>query len=448
MSADRAALTTSDELPWYESLNRKQWSTLLASNLGWLFDGFENYALILTVGPALRQLLDPSQYDQIPFFIGAIIAVNLLGWGIGGMLGGITADYIGRRNMMVVSILAYSVVTGLSALSFNWWSFAIMRFLVGIAVGSEWATGSSMIAELWPDRARGKGAGLMQCGLGIGFFLASLVWLFVAPLGEHSWRYMYLIGVLPALLTFWVRRSVPESELWEEAKARRSAAQARKHRGEKLSQAEQQLTRFTLTDLFTDPATRGRTILVFLMSLTTTVGFWSVSTWVPPFIGALAAKKGLDLAAWASYAGMAYTAGSITGYVALGFLADWIGRKPVTILFFVLAFALTPVLFFWTQDPRMLLLLAFVNAIFSNGQYTWMPVWLPELYPTRMRATALAFAFNAPRFLAFLGPLMAGTMIVVFGGYGQAAMVFASIYVLGIVVAPFLPETRGKPLPA
>jgi MFS family permease len=448
MSVDRAALRTSDELPWYESLNRKQWSTLLASNLGWLFDGFENYALILTVGPALRQLLDPSQYDRIPFFVGAIIAVNLLGWGIGGMLGGITADYIGRRKMMVVSILAYSVVTGLSALSFNWWSFAIMRFLVGIAVGSEWATGSSMIAELWPDRARGKGAGLMQCGLGIGFFLASLVWLFVAPLGEHSWRYMYLIGVLPALLTFWVRRAVPESELWEEAKARRSAAQARKHRGEKLSQAEQQLTAFTLIDLFTDPATRRRTVLVFLMSLTTTVGFWSVSTWVPPFIGALAAKQGLHLAAWASYAGMAYTAGSITGYVALGFLADWIGRKPVTILFFVLAFALTPALFFWTQDLRTLLLLAFVNAIFSNGQYTWMPVWLPELYPTRMRATALAFAFNAPRFLAFLGPLMAGTMIVVFGGYGQAAMVFASIYVLGIVVAPFLPETRGKPLPA
>jgi MFS family permease len=447
MSADRA-LRTSEELPWYESVTREQWSTLLASNLGWLFDGFENYALILTVGPALRQLLDPSQHAQIPFFIGAIIAINLLGWGIGGMLGGIMADYIGRRSMMVVSILAYSVVTGLSAFSFNWWSFAVLRFLVGIAVGSEWATGSSMIAELWPDRARGKGAGLMQCGLGIGFFIASLVWLYVAPLGEHSWRYMYLIGVLPALLTLWIRRSVPESELWEQAKARRGAAQARKHRGEKLSQSELQLTRFTLADLFTDAATRERTILVFLMSLTTTVGFWSVSTWVPPFIGALAAKQGLQPAAWASYAGMAYTAGSITGYVALGFMADRIGRKPVTILFFVLAFALTPVLFFWTQDLRVLLLMAFVNAIFSNGQYTWMPVWLPELYPTRMRATALAFAFNAPRFLAFLGPLMAGTMIVAFGGYGQAAMVLASIYILGIAVAPFLPETKGKPLPA
>jgi MFS family permease len=447
MCADRAVLIASGEVPWYESLNRNQWSTLLAANLGWLFDGFENYALILTVGPALRQLLDPSQHAQIPFFVGTIIAINLLGWGIGGMLGGIMADYIGRKRMMVVAILAYSVMTGLSAFSFNWWSFAILRCLVGIAVGSEWATGSSMMAELWPDRARGKGAGLMQCGLGIGFFIASLVWLFIAPLGEDSWRYMYIIGVLPALLTLWIRRSIPESELWEEVKACREAAQARKDRGETLSEAERQMTTFTLGDLFSDPVTRGRTILVFLMSLTTTVGFWSISTWVPPFIGTLAAKEGLPAATWASYAGMAYTAGSITGYIALGFLADWIGRKPVTILFFVLAYALTPVLFFSTQDLRTLLLLAFVNAIFSNGQYTWMPVWLPELYPTRMRATALAFAFNAPRFLAFLGPLMAGTIIVAFGGYGQAAMVLASIYILGIVVAPFLPETKGKPLP-
>jgi MFS family permease len=132
----------------------------------------------------------------------------------------------------------------------------------------------------------------------------------------------------------------------------------------------------------------------------------------------------------------------------LGFLADAYGRKPVTIVYFVLALVLTPVLFFWTQNLALLLVLTCVNAFFSNGQYTWMPVWLPELYPTRMRATALAFAFNAPRFIAFLGPLLAGTMIVHFGGFGRAAMVLAAIYVVGIVCAPFLPETRGRSLPA
>lgn len=440
-------IAAADTAPWYRALNRRQWNTLLAANLGWLFDGFENYALILTAGPALRQLLPASEHAQIPAYIGAVIGINLLGWGIGGMLGGVLADYIGRKRMMIIAILAYSVMTGLSALAYDWTSFAVLRFLVGIAVGSEWATGSAMMAELWPDRARGKGAGLMQCGLGIGFFLAALIWLFVAPLGDSSWRWMFLVGVLPALLTLWIRRTIPESELWELAKAKRDAAQARKRSGAALSEGEQQLAKFTLADLFSDRTVRGRTLVVFLMSLTTTVGFWSISTWVPPYIASVAAQNGLQAARWATYAGMAYTAGSITGYVAFGFLADALGRKPVTMCFFALAWAMTPVLFFGTGDPAWLLVLAFVNAMFSNGQYTWMPVWLPELFPTRMRATALAFSFNAPRFIAFLGPFLAGTMIVTFGGFGRAAMVLSSIYLVGLIAAPFLPETKGKPLP-
>ncbi len=439
--------TTEDDKAWYREVSAKQWNTLLATNLGWLFDGFENYALILTAGPALRQLLEPSQYPQIPVYIGTIIGINLLGWGIGGIFGGVMADYIGRKRMMLMAIVAYSLMTGVSALAFSWWSFAILRFLVGVAVGSEWATGSSMMAEIWPDRARGKGAGLMQCGLGVGFFIASLAWLFIEPLGPSSWRYMYLIGVLPALLTLWIRRSMPESELWKKANELRLAAQDRKRHGDDLSQSERQLTKFTLTDLFTDPTVRGRTIVIFLMSLTTTVGFWSISTWVPQFIGSIAAANKLPAAQWATYAAMAYTAGSIIGYASLGFLADYFGRKAVTLAFFIIALCLTPLLFFGTTDLTLLLVLAFLSGGFASGQYSWMPVWIPELYPTRMRATALAFAFNAPRLIAFLGPIFAGTMIATFGGFGKAAMVLSSIYVLGIAVTPFLPETKGKPLP-
>jgi MFS family permease len=443
-----AANIPASEVAWYKVLTGAQWKILIASNLGWLFDGFENYALILTAGSAMTQLLDPAEHARMPFYIGAIIAVNLLGWGIGGMLGGIAADYIGRKKMMIIGILAYSIMTGLSAFAWSFWSLAILRFLVGVTVGSEWATGSSMMAELWPDRARGKGAGLMQCGLGLGFFLAAFAWLLIAPNGPSAWRYMYFLGVLPALLTLWIRRHIPESTLWEAVKAKRDAALARKESGGNLSGEDERMTKFTLTDLFSDPQVRSRTILVFFMSLATTVGFWSISTWVPPFIASIAGAQGLPATKWASYAGMAYTIGSITGYIILGFLADKFGRKPVTIVFFVVALLMTPVLFFTTKDLTWLLILAFVNAIFSNGQYTWMPVWLPELYPTRMRATALAFAFNAPRFIAFLGPLLAGTLIANFGGFGPAAMVLSSIYILGIVCAPFLPETRGKPLPA
>jgi MFS family permease len=151
--------------PWYRSLSANQWKTLLASNIGWMFDGYETYALILTVGVALHQLLLPAQYAQIPAYAGTIIGITLLGWGVGGFIGGILADYIGRRRTMILAILAYSLTTGLSGLAWDWVSFALLRFLVGIAIGSEWSTGASMTAEVWPDHARGRGAGLMHAGL-------------------------------------------------------------------------------------------------------------------------------------------------------------------------------------------------------------------------------------------------------------------------------------------
>jgi MFS family permease len=434
-------------LPWYRSLERRQWNALLASNLGWLFDGYETYALILTVGVALRQLLEPSQFAQIPAYAGMVIAITLFGWGLGGLLGGILADYFGRKRVMIFAILGYSLMTGLSALSWSWLSFAILRFVVGIAIGSEWATGTSITAEIWPDRARGKGAGLMQCGLGIGFFLASFVWLVISPLGPGAWRYMYVIGVLPALFTLWVRRGIPESVLWEVANARRRSAQERQRTGATLDTQERALTRFTVVDLFAEPEIRRRTIIAFLMSLTTTLAWWGISSWVPPYIASVAAKAGLPAQQWASFAGMAYNLGAIIGYISLGFLADAFGRKPIALLFFAAALVMTPVLFLWTSDLNLLLVVVCINGFFSLGQYSWMPVWLPELFPTRMRATAIAFCFNAPRFIAFIGPLIAGTLIVSFGGYGNAATMVGLIYILGLVTAPFLPETRGKPLP-
>jgi MFS family permease len=144
---------------------------------------------------------------------------------------------------------------------------------------------------------------------------------------------------------------------------------------------------------------------------------------------------------------MAYNAGAIAGYVGLGFLADAFGRKPVVLVYFALAFLSTPVLFLWTSDLSALLVVTVINGFFSLGLYSWMPVWLPELYPTRMRATAVAFCFNAPRFLACFGPLIAGTLIAQLGGFGHAATAVAFIYILGLAATPFLPETRGRPLP-
>ena len=433
--------------PWYRSLNRSQWNTLLATNLGWLFDGYELYALILTIGVALHQLLDASQYVRIPAYAGFIIATTLLGWGVGGMIGGILADYIGRKRTMMLAILAYSLMTGLSAIAWSWESFAVLRFIVGVAIGSEWATGTSITAELWPDKARGRGAGLMQCGLGIGFFAASLIWVFVAPQGPNAWRFMYLIGVVPGLFTLWIRRGIPESAVWERTDKRRKAASQRKKGGGKLDAADHALTRFTLFELFADPVVLRRLVFTFLMSLSTTLAWWAIASFVPPYVASVAAKAGLPGPVWAGYTGMAYNAAAIVGYVGLGFLADIYGRKPVVLVFYALSLVMTPVLFLWTHDLNLLLLAAAVNGFFTLGQYSWMPVWLPELFPTSVRATGVAFAFNAPRFIAFIGPMIAGTLIADFGGYGNMAVAFSFAYVVGFVATLFLPETRGKPLP-
>ncbi len=426
--------------PWYRSLDRTKWRALIAANLGWLFDGFETYALILTAGVALKQL-HPG--GNPAFYIGLTIAMTLLGWGVGGIVGGIVADYLGRRRVLLLSITLYSIFTGLSAFAWNWESFLVLRLLTGVTLGSEWGTGTSLVAEMWPAHARAKAAGLMQCGLGLGFFVASAAWHFIAPLGADSWRYMFLLGVLPAFFALWLRRGVPESDKWTKVASRRASLQARSS----LTEEERTYTKFTLRQIMADPKLRRLTILGSIMSTVTTLAWWGISTWVPAYVGSIAAEDGRSPESYASTAGMIYNVGAIAGYISLGFAADKFGRKGTVFTYFAASLVMTPVLFLWTHDLTLVLLLCAVNGFFTLGQYTWMPVWLPEFYPTHLRATGAAFVFNAARFVAFLGPLLAGTIIATFGGYSTAATVLGLIYVVGMLVVPFCPETRGRALP-
>ncbi|MEU4671803.1 MFS transporter [Amycolatopsis sp. NPDC023774] len=430
---------------WTKTLTRTQWRSLIAANLGWLFDGFETYALILTAAVVLKRLDPGAPASQVAFLTGATIAVTLLGWGFGGILGGVFADYFGRRRALLTSMVLYATFTGLTAASWSWASFLVLRFITGFALGSEWGTGTSLVAETWPANARAKAAGLMQCGLGLGFFIASACWLFIAPLGADSWRYMFLIGVLPALFALWLRKSVPESENWKSAHKRRKELKERKD--QQLTEHEQSFTRLTLRQIMIDPKLRKLTILGSLMSLVTTLGWWGISTWVPAYVASVAASNGASGQSWASAAGMIYNAGAIAGYISFGFIADRYGRKPAVLLFFGASLVLTPVLFLWTHSLGLIVIVLVINGFFTLGQYTWMPVWLPEFYPTHLRATGAAFVFNAARFVAFLGPLTAGAIISQLGGYGVAATVVGLIYILGLVVAPFCPETRGQQLP-
>jgi MFS family permease len=258
---------------------------------------------------------------------------------------------------------------------------------------------------------------------------------------------MFLLGILPGLLTLWVRRAIPESERWERVDAQRRTASQRARSGAALGAEERALVRFTVADLFAEPEIRRRVILAFLMSLATTFAFWGISTWIPPYIASVATAAGLPGQQWASYAGMAYNGASILGYAGFGFLADAFGRKPVTLFYVAAAFVMVPISFLWAHDLGILLVCAGLLGVFVSGQYTWMAAWLPELFPTRVRATAAGFVFNMPRLIAWVGPLIAGTLIANFGGFGRAAMAISLIYILSLASAPFLPETKDKPLP-
>jgi MFS family permease len=185
------------------------------------------------------------------------------------------------------------------------------------------------------------------------------------------------------------------------------------------------------------------------MMLSLTFAYWGVGTFIPTYVGSVAAKSGLSAPYWAGLANFVTTAGGLIGFISLGFLADAIGRKPTAMLWYAMCLVLTPVVYLWAQHENIYLLLFLVGVFgfFTLGIWAWAPVWLPELYPTRMRGTAVAFVFNAPRFISAAGPLIAGSLIVAFGGYGGAATIVGLFFLLGVLAAPFLPETRGKPLP-
>jgi MFS family permease len=446
------ASVRSSSAPWHAGLTATHWRILFASFLGWIFDGYETYALIVPLPFALRALLSPEQLKSAPIWAGTAISLTLLGWGIGGLIGGTLADYVGRKRMMIWSVLLYAVFSGITALSQTFLMFAVLRFITGLAMGSEWSTGVTMVAETWPDRARPKGAGLLQSGFGWGTLLAALTWWLISrvnPLGAQSWRLMFVVGAIPAFFTLYIRRAINESERWLKAvREQRWAAteEAKETIGKGGKAARRPLT---LAEIFRERESRRRILLAFLMSLSTMVGWWAISTWLPAYTEQIArGQRYANYVEWGNRAAILYTLGAVSAYLISGFLIDFIGRKKFLLVTYAGALLLTPVTYLWIHSVKPMMFVAYINGFFTLGlAYSWMAIYPVELFTSSVRSTAASFIFNSTRVVAWMFPILAGTMIQKFGGISRAAMTLGLVYILGLIVPWFVPETRGRPLP-
>lgn len=422
---------------------------LLASWLGWTFDGFETYALILIGHVAVSDIGSDSQVQNLPTYVSALVAATLVGWAIGGVASGFLADRFGRRRILMVSILWYAAFTGLTALAPNYWWLLILRLITGAGLGAEWGAGTSLIGELWNPRSRGRAAAVLQSGFGVGALLAALVWYFLEPLGDNAWRYLFVVGALPAVIVVYVRRSVDDSEMWKESRTRREAAKDIAAQGKSLTEDQAKLIRSPFAAVFGDPILRRRGLVLFVLCVNSVIGLYAVSSWVPAFVGQLARGVGMDTGHWASTASLMFNGASIAGYIALGVLADLIGRKPTMLLYYLGSLIIVPVFFLGIDSPALSIVAAAGAGFFILGQFAWMPIYMPELFPTFGRATATSAIFNAARLAGAAVTLLTGFLITTLGGIGTAATVVGvTVYTIGLaVVWAAGPETRGTALP-
>jgi MFS family permease len=437
--------------PWYTGLTRRHRTVLAATFGGWTFDGYETYALIVVIMPLLHELLGPgASKASLSFHAGLAIGITLLGWGFGGLIGGTLADYIGRKRMMTYAILAYAMFTGLTALSTSFEMLVAFRFLTGLAMGSEWSTGTALLQETWPERARSKGAGFMQSGFGFGTLLAALIWYYLSAVSPNAWRWMFVIGIAPAFIVLYIRSRLEESQRWEQAVADKRWAATEDAANEQAPAASGKRP-FTLAEVFRERESRKWVLLTLVASLGTIVGWYAVSAFLPQYAAEVAtAHHAGDPLHWGGLAAILYNVGAILGYLVSGFLADAIGRRKFMAVIFGGSLILTPITYFWGQwgGVGSFMAIALINGAFTLGGFAWFAIYLPELFATSVRSTATSFVFNATRLIAWIGPIISGALIASFGGVSQAAVYIGAAYVLGLVVIPFLPETNGKRLPA
>jgi MFS family permease len=353
---------------------------------------------------------------------GLLASATLIFSAVGGIAFGVLADRIGRVKALSLSILVYSVGTGLTAAADSLTSLFVCRAIVGIGLGGEWSAGSVLVAESWPAASRGRAIGFMQSGWAIGYALAAIVAAEVIPV--HGWRVLFVIGLAPALLTFVIRWMVPEPE--------RAAGAVDAPKGR-------------LLDLFGSEL-RSRTLLASAFATALLFAYWGLFTWLPTFLAGPLEQGGVGLGLVKSTPWiLAVQAGAFLGYTTFGFLADWMGRRPAVRLFVLGAALVVPVFAFGARNEQLVFWLAPLVGYFGHGAFSVFGSLLAELFPGSIRGTAQGFCYNAGRALSALAPITLGA-VADKQGLAAALSLTVAFFVAAALLVGFLPETKGREL--
>ncbi|MGB9803524.1 MFS transporter, partial [Desulfofundulus sp.] len=395
--------------------------------------------------PAVGELLGKgAAATQIGYYGGIIMSIYLIGAAVGGIIFGIVSDYLGRVRTLIFTILVYSLMTGLSGFAHSWEQLALFRFLTGLGVGGEWAAGAALLAETWPDELRPYAASFMQMAWPVGFFFAALINYIIGPMG---WRAVFWVGAVPALLTFFVRMSVKEPEKWLVAHRRRLEVRRNKSAA---GQVEREYSTFTLYQLFTRQYIKS-TIIGFLIAFVALFGLYGSTNWIPATVNMLAKEAGLGVAAIKArvlYATLLQNAGAIVGALVFGPIAYKWGRRPAFLIFFLGNLLIAPPIYHIAKDYALFIMLVPLLGFFANGVFSGLPIYLPELFPTRIRATGQGTCYNGARIISALSPFMTGLLISWFhGNFAYASAAVCSIYLVGLITLAFARETKDQPLP-
>ena len=401
---------------------------LLAAKLGWMLDAMDFLLYVMVIG-RLKAYFD---FDDAT--AGLLGTITLLVSAAGGLLFGVIADRFGRARTLIFTVLIFSLCSLGAATSQTLTQLLLWRALLGLGMGGEWASGAVLVSETWPAEHRTKAIGIMQSGWALGYILAavvSAVVLDVLSLGEEAWRWLFVVGALPAFVTLWIRRRVPEPALWIE----------RRSRGEPRSNP--------FAVLF-GPALWRRTVLATLLTGSVMFGNWGLFFWLPSFLATPIEQGGAGMSILRSMSWIIpMQIGAYLGYLSFGFISDRLGRRRTFILYLIAAAMLVPVYGQLARSPNILMLLGPPLGFVGYGYFSLFGAFLAELFPTAVRATGQGLVYNVGRGLGALAPFTIGVIATMPQyGIGSALALTSAFFLAGALLILTLPDTSGKPLEA